>query len=159
MRYRRDSAVEGERLRATLPIGSVLSALLLGSVLLSATVAGASGVQSGSYVGEVGPGYKVTFEINASATAIDALVVSFDETCNGAPADVPPQFHFNTLAITDGRFSGASTDHFGKKVSDALRIKGTVQGSTVKGTVMSKSFIKSLGTCDETEPFSAQLKK
>jgi hypothetical protein len=144
MRYRRGGA----------------SALLLGAVLLAASAAGASGgVKSGSYVGEVGPGYKVTFDINASGTAIDTLVVSFDETCNGAPADIPPLFHFGTLSINGGSFSGASTDHFGKKVSDALRIKGTVHGDTVKGSVTSKSYIKSLGTCDETEPFSAQLKK
>lgn len=134
----------------------VIATLVLPST--GAALAGGS-ITSGSYKGAVGPGYPLTFTVSSSGPSINDLVVSFDETCNGAPADTPPKFHFKTLSVTDGKFSGASTDHFGKTASDALQIKGTISGDKASGTVSSKSFIKSLGSCSEVEPFNATLKK
>jgi hypothetical protein len=89
---------------------------------------------------------------------VEDLVVGFDETCNGAPADTAPLFHFKALAIGGGRFSGSSTDHFGKTVSDALRISGTFNGREATGKVSDLSKIKSLPSCTQTEPFTAKVK-
>lgn len=101
----------------------------------------------------------MNFSVNAASSSIDHLVLGFDETCNGAPANVAPLFHFKTLAITEGKFSGAATDHFGKTVSDALVVSGSFSDGKATGKVTSRSYIKSLGTCTQSEPFTASLKK
>jgi hypothetical protein len=141
--------------RATL-FAAVIAALALPST--GVALAGGS-ITSGSYKGEIGPGYPMTFKVSSSGSSIEDLVVAFDETCNGAPPNTPPKFHFTTLSVTDGKFSGASSGDFGTTFTDTLEIKGTVSDDKVSGTVTSKSWIKSLGSCTQTEPFSATPKK
>jgi len=117
-------------------------------------------IASGSYTGAVGPGYPLTFSVPFPASSVDDLVVSFDETCNGSPALTPPRFYFKkTLSINDDKFSGTSKIKFGTSGYDDLLLEGTFSKSGVSGTVKSTSFIKSLGTCTETENFTAALKK
>jgi len=136
-----------------------MAVLVVSSVLPLATAsAGTDKVTNGTYSGEVGPGYPMKFDVTSRSQVVD-LVVSFDETCNGAPPDVAPKFHYKTLAISEGTFSGATSLEFGTTASDDLAIKGTFSGDKVKGAVTSRSFIKSLGTCTEVEPFTAELKK
>ena len=96
----------------------------------AASAAGAKGpVKGAKYAGLVGPGYPLSFRISANGKNVDDLVVSFEETCSPGAGSVAPKFHFNTLTITHGTFSGSSTDHFGKTVSDALKINGTFDGA------------------------------
>jgi hypothetical protein len=132
----------------------VVAALALPSA--SSAFAGGSDV-SGSYKGDVGPGYPMTFKVSGSS--IDDLVVAFDETCNGAPPNTPPKFHFKTLSLSDGKFSGETAGDFGPDFTDTLEIKGSLSGGKSSGTVTSKSWIKSLGSCTQAEPFDATLKK
>jgi hypothetical protein len=115
-------------------------------------------VKRGHYSGTIGPGYPITFHVSSSGKAVTDLVVGFAETCNGAPSDTAPKFHFKTLTISKGKFSGNSTDHFGKTVSDALRISGTISGRKASGKVTDVSRIKSLPTCTQSEPFTAKVK-
>lgn len=136
---------------------AVLVSLACAAVVASA--AGAKGpVQDAKYSGLVGPGYRMSFRISANGQDVDNLVVSFLETCSPGAGSVAPKFHFGTLRITHGRFSGSSTDHFGETVSDVLRITGTFDGRKVTGTVTDKSHIKSLPNCSQTEPFTATAK-
>jgi len=114
-------------------------------------------VQDGKYVGLVGPGYPIHFQVSANGTVVNDLVVGFDETCNGAPALTAPLFDFKSLRIEAGRFSGSTTDHFGKTVSDALHITASFDGRNVTGKVADTSAIKSLKSCTQTEPFTAKL--
>jgi hypothetical protein len=113
-------------------------------------------VPDGTYTGAVGPGYPVTFRVSAHGAIITQLVVGFDETCNGAPASTAPLFDFKALDIKAGKFSGSSSDHFGKTVSEAVRITGSFDGDVASGKVADTSAIKSLGTCTQTEPFTAK---
>ena len=125
----------------------------------AASAAGAKGpVKGAKYAGLIGPGYPLSFRISANGQNVDDLVVSFEETCSPGAGSVAPKFHFNTLTITHGNFSGSSTDHFGKTVSDALKINGTFEGRKATGTVTDKSHIKSLPNCSQTEPFTATAK-
>ena len=148
--------------RSSLIIRRASVALLVAIVLAGSTlsVASASGhITSGAYSGEVGPGYPLTFNVPSSVSSVENLVVAFEQTCEAGAGDVAPNFHFKTLSITDDKFSGTSTDRFGKTASDGLLIEGTFKGDRVSGTVRSKSSIKSLGSCVQTEPFTATLKK
>jgi hypothetical protein len=124
----------------------------------SALPAGASSgeIKDGTYTGSTGPGYPLKFK--ATHTSVNDLVVSFEETCNGAGPDVAPLFHFKSLTIHDDKFDGTTADTFGSTASDDLHLRGTFDGSTVTGTITSVSTIKSLGSCTETEPFSAKWK-
>jgi hypothetical protein len=135
---------------------SLILALL--ALAVAPVLAIASTPKDGRYSGTVGPGYPIHFQISGTGKTVTDLVVAFDETCNGAPSDTPPQFHFNTLTISRGKFSGNSTDHFGKTVSDALRINGSIAGRKVTGKVTDVSKIKSLPACTQTESFTAKLK-
>ncbi len=134
---------------------------LAGSPGLSAAAGGGEGgghAKSGAYSGVVGPGYPISFRVAAKGAAVEELVVSFEETCNGAAGETAPKFHFKTLKITDGKFSGSSSDHFGPTASDALRINGSIDGGAASGKVTDTSKIKSLPTCTESEPFTAKAK-
>jgi hypothetical protein len=124
-----------------------------------ASAAGAVGpAKDAKYSGLVGPGYPMSFRVSANGQHVDDLVVSFEETCSPGAGSVAPKFDFSTLRITHRSFSGSSTDHFGKTVSDALRIKGTFNGRKASGTVTDQSHIKSLPNCSQTEPFTATAK-
>ena len=100
----------------------------------------------------------MSFRVSANGQDVDDLVVSFLETCSPGAGSVAPKFHFSMLRITHGAFSGSSTDHFGKTVSDALKINGKFDGRKATGTVTDKSHIKSLPNCSQTEPFTAAAK-
>lgn len=132
--------------------------VLASSPGFSAASGGDRHVKNGSYSGVVGPGYPISFRVVAKGTTVSDLVVAFDETCNGAPSDTPPTFHFKALKIKDGKFSGSSSDHFGPTVSDGLRISGSIDGDAVTGKVTDRSMIKSLPTCTQSEPFTAKAK-
>lgn len=139
----------------------LVSLLLAGLVLACGpSLALASGSpKDGRYSGEIGPGYPINFRVSANGTVISGLVLGFDETCQpGAPAEVAPLFHFKTLKIKAGKFSGSSVDHFSKTATDALRISGNLSGRKATGKVTSSSTIKSLGSCTQSEPFTATAK-
>lgn len=128
----------------------------LGCAAATASAASSEGpVKGARYSGLVGPGYKMKFRVSANGQDVDGLVVSFLETCSPGAGSVAPRFHFNTLKIEHAKFSGTSTDHFGKTVSDTLKISGTFDGGKAAGKVTDKSRIKSLPNCSQTEPFTA----
>jgi hypothetical protein len=120
--------------------------------------AGGGPVRDGHYAGLVGPGYPISFRISAQGTTVEDLVVGFDETCNGAPALTAPLFHFKALEISAGKFSGSSTDSFGKTASDVLHISASFSGRKASGKVSDLSKIKSLKSCTQSEPFTAKVK-
>jgi hypothetical protein len=129
------------------------SALLLG---VSGAGAAAGGpVKNGRYKGEVGPGWPISFRVSADGTKVEQLVAAFDAGCNGGASTEAPKFHFSSLEIRDGRFSGHTSDSFGTKVSDVLHISGSFAGRTVTGKISDTSNIASLPSCTETSPFTA----
>jgi len=134
----------------------VLAVLALASVAVPAIASG--GVRDGHYSGFVGPGYPIHFQVSSNGTVVKDLVVAFEATCSPGASQTAPLFHFKTLEVKDGKFSGASTDHFGTTVSDALRISGSFSGAKATGKVSDRSSIKSLPSCTQTEPFTAKLK-
>jgi hypothetical protein len=144
-----------KRTRSIFVIAAVVALVVVPAL---AAAAGGGPVKGGRYSGLVGPGYPISFRISAQGSAVEDLVVGFDETCNGAPAETAPLFHFKTLAISGGKFSGSSTDHFGKTVSDALHISGSFSGRVANGKVSDLSKIKSLPNCTQSEPFTAKVK-
>jgi len=123
-----------------------------------ALAAGGGPVKNAKYSGSVGPGYPMTFKVSASGKTVDDLVVAFEETCSPGAGSVAPKFHYGTLAITGGKFSGTSTDQFGKTVSDRLHISGSFSGRDASGKVTDLAKIKSLPNCTQTEPFTAKVK-
>lgn len=74
-------------------------------------------VRNGRYEGVVGPGWPISFHVSADGTKVEQLVAAFDAGCNGGAPTVAPKFHFSSLEIRDGRFSGRTSDSFGTKVS------------------------------------------
>ncbi|MGO9322779.1 MAG: hypothetical protein ACLQBY_18525 [Solirubrobacteraceae bacterium] len=118
----------------------------------------AGSVRDGHYSGFVGPGYPISFQVTSNGTIVKSLVVAFEATCSPGAGQTAPLFHFKTLAVKDGKFSGASTDHFGNTVSDALRISGSLSGAKATGKVTDTSNIKSLPSCTQSEPFTAKVK-
>jgi hypothetical protein len=107
------------------------------------------------YSGTIGPGYPITFRVSANGNAVDNLVLNFEETCQPGAGNTAPTFHFGTLPIRSGQFSGSAVNHYGSTVSDSLRITGTFFGRTVVGQVTDLAHIKSLPNCTETSPFTA----
>jgi hypothetical protein len=133
--------------------------VLLACAAATASAAGSKPpVKGAKYSGLVGPGYRMSFRVSANGQHVDHLVVAFEETCSPGAGSVAPKFHFNTLKIKHDKFSGSSTDHFGKTESDVLGIKGTFDGRKATGSVTDKSHIKSLPNCSQTEPFTAMDK-
>lgn len=145
-------------MRATRLLIPALAVTVLVVVPVLAIAAGGGAVKGARYSGTVGPGYPMSFKVSANGAEVTDLVVAFEETCNGAAGSIPPKFHFGTLAIRSGRFSGRDTDHFGSKVSDGLHITGSFRGRKATGKVSDTSKIKSLPTCTQTEPFTAKAK-
>ncbi len=138
---------------AKLALLVVCAALLVGVSGAGAT--GGGPVKNGRYAGEVGPGWPISFRVSADGTKVEQLVAAFDAGCNGGAPTVAPKFHFGSLEIRDGRFSGRTSDSFGTKVSDVLHISGTFAGHTVTGKISDTSNIASLPSCTETSPFTA----
>jgi hypothetical protein len=123
-------------------------------------VAQASSAPKGNaqYSGTSGPGYPLTFQISSDGTAVDNLVVAFEETCNGSAGNVAPKFDFKTLAITNGEFSGTTIEAYNAKNSDTLHISGSFNGGVATGQVSDTSRIFSLPTCTEVSSFQATPK-
>lgn len=128
------------------------------ALLLGVSGAGAADnhpVKNGHYKGVVGPGWAISFHVSANGTKVEQLVAAFDVGCNGGASTEAAKFHFGSLAIRDGHFSGRSTDAFGKKVSEVVHISGSFAGRSATGKVSDTSNIASLPSCTETSPFTA----
>ncbi len=128
-----------------------------GSVKYSAQLAGGQ-AGGATYSGTSGPGYPLHFRVSANGESVDGLVVSYLETCTPGAGNTAPQFHFGTLAIRAGRFSGSAVDHFGSTVTETLRINGSFFGRTATGTVSDTAVIASLQPCTQTSPFTAKAR-
>jgi len=131
--------------------------MLVGAPVIAIAASGGP-VKGGKYKGSIGPGYPMSFKVSTNGKAVDHLVVAFLETCSPGAGSVAPKFHFDTLAIQARKFSGTSTDHFGKTVSDRLHISGAFSGREASGNVTDLSKIKSLPNCTQKEPFTATAK-
>jgi hypothetical protein len=128
-----------------------------GKVTFSAQ-AGGGQVDHAKYSGVIGPGYPINFRVSADGTAVDGLVLGYDVTSCGAPANTAPTYHFKTLQIMSGSFMGTSTDHFGVGDSALLRVSGTFFGRVATGHVTATQRITGLPTCTESEDFTAKAK-
>jgi hypothetical protein len=128
-----------------------------GKVTFSAR-AGGGQVDHAQYSGVIGPGYPITFRVSANGNAVDTLVLAYDVTGCAAPGNTAPKYHFKTLQIKSGSFTGSSTDHFGPGDSALLRISGTFFGRVATGHVTASQRITSLPTCTESEDFTANAK-
>jgi hypothetical protein len=137
------------------------SALAVTVVALAVTPALASGggpVKGARYTGSSGPGYPLSFKVSANGKAVDDLVVAYESSCQPGAGSIAPKFDFGTLAITHGKFSGTSTDKFGKTVSDKVHISGSFSGREASGSVSDLAHIKSLPNCTDRSPFTAKAK-
>ncbi len=110
------------------------------------------------YSGAIGPGYPINFRVSANGTAVDGLVLHYDVTSCGAPGNTAPTYHFKTLEIKSGSFTGTSTDHFGTGDSALIRINGTFFGRVAAGKVTATQRITGVPTCTESEDFTAKAK-
>jgi hypothetical protein len=135
----------------------VLLALLALSALPVLALA-AGRVKDGSYSGSVGPGYPLSFKVTGQGTEVEDLVLGLIASCNGAPPDVAPLFHFGPLKLKDDKFSGSTSRAFGSTATDDVHISGTFGGEDVSGKVTVDQSIKSLGSCSEPDTFKAKLK-
>jgi hypothetical protein len=126
-----------------------------GAVKFSAEAAG--GEPGGArFAGSSGGGYPLSFRVSADGKSVLGLTAAYDETCNGAPGNTAPTFHFKTLAIKSGSFSGTASIGLGSTVSQSLKISGSFFGDTASGTVTDTSHIKSLPDCSQSAPFTAK---
>jgi hypothetical protein len=131
---------------------------LLAFAALPVLALAAEPAKDGSYSGSVGPGYPLSFKVAAHGTEVEDLVLGLDASCNGAPADVAPLYHFGTLKIKDDKLSGSTSRAFGPTVTDAVRISATFSGDHLSGKVTVDQSITSLGSCTEADTLTAKLK-
>lgn len=110
------------------------------------------------YSGTVGPGFPISFRVSSNGKDVDNLAVAFNETCTPGASTVAPVFHFGTLPIKSGTFSGTLHTGAGSTVSQTLHITGTFFGRTAAGQVSDAVRITSLPSCTETLSFTAQAK-
>jgi hypothetical protein len=131
---------------------------LVAATMLTATTAVASGggPRDAKYTGETGPGYPMHFDVIDNGSQVSKLVVAFEATCDPGAGDVAPEYHFESLTIHDGSFSGATNRAFGSTVSDFLRIDGKFKDNRFTGDVTDTQRITSLPTCTQSEPFTAK---
>jgi hypothetical protein len=117
-----------------------------------------SGPKAGAeYSGSIGPGYPIHFKVSGNGKTIHALSVHFEATCLPGAGSVAPAFPFNTLAIKHGEFAGdSSLNTPGSSMS--IRLEGSFDGTKATGKVIGRESIKSLGSCKQTEPFTAHVK-
>jgi hypothetical protein len=151
----RGSKVSGSFTARSIGGASGSRACSSGSVKYSAQLAGGQ-ARATTYRGISGPGYPLHFRVSANGKSVDGLVVSYLETCTPGAGNTAPQFHFGTLAIRAGRFSGSAVDHFGSTVTDRVRINGSFFGRTATGTISDTAVITSLQPCTQTSPFTAK---
>ncbi len=138
-----------------------LPALVLTVLALagSSSLALASGTaRDGEYSGFVGPGYPISFRVEANGTLVKNLDVSIEATCQPGAGDVAPTYHFGEARIEHDKFSGSASRGFGTSVSDAVHISATLSDGKATGEVSDREAITSLPTCTDTEPFTAKLK-
>jgi hypothetical protein len=130
-----------------------------GKVTFSARPGGGE-VHHAKYSGAIGPGYPINFRVSANGKAVVGLVLHYElTTCPGGGAgNKAGAFHFKTLKIKSGSFTGASTDHFGSGDSFMLRISGTFFGRVATGHVTGTQRITGVPTCTESEDFTAKAK-
>ncbi len=160
-------AVEREREPALSIVRGMIPSLLnrraIASIAALAIAAPAvaiaeSGPKAGSaYSGSIGPGYPIHFKVSRSGKTIDDLSVHFEATCLPGAGDVAPAFPFTTLAIKHGAFVGdSSITTAGSSMS--IRLEGSFKSAEATGKVIGRESIKSLGSCEQTEPFTAHVK-
>jgi hypothetical protein len=137
---------------------SALAVTVVALAVTPALAAGGGPVKGARYTGSSGPGYPMSFRVSADGKAVDDLVVAYESTCQPGAGDVAPKFHFPTLAITHGKFSGTSTDNFGKGESDKVHISGSFSGRDASGPVTDLAHIKSLPNCTDHSGFTAKAK-
>jgi hypothetical protein len=77
--------------------------------------------------------------------------------CPGA-GNTAPAYHFKTLAIRSGSFTGTSTDHFGSSDTATIRINGTFFGRAATGSVGGTQRISGVPPCNQSENFTAKAK-
>jgi hypothetical protein len=128
-----------------------------GKVTFSAR-AGGGQVDHAKYSGVIGPGYPIAFRVSANGNAVDTLVLAYDVTSCAGPGNTAPKYHFKTLQIKSGSFTGSATDHFGPGDSALVRISGTFFGRVATGHVTASQRITGVPTCTESEDFTANAK-
>lgn len=143
--------------RSRVVLGSVAALACAAAPALAATIAGAGPERGATYAGSIGPGYPISFKVSPSGTTIEDLKVHFEATCNPGAGSTAPRFPFSTLAIKDGKFAGDS-DLGGGGVETSIRLEGSFDGRKASGKVVAHQSIKSLGSCSQTEPFTADVK-
>ena len=145
--------------RSRVVLGSVAALACAATPALAATIAAAGPERGATYAGSIGPGYPISFKVSPNGTAVEDLKLHFEADCNPGAGSVAPRFLFSTLAIKDGKFAGDS--HLGTaggSVDTSIRLEGSFAGKTATGKVIAHQSIKSLGSCSQTEPFTATVK-
>ena len=144
---------------------SLLSRAVIGSIAALAcvavpatAVAGSEAKGGSTYSGLIGPGYAIHFKVSRNGKTIDDLSVHFEATCLPGAGDVAPAFPFGTLEIKDGKFAGDSSITSGAGTSMSIRLEGDFHGTEATGKVVGRESIKSLGSCTQTESFTARVK-
>lgn len=137
-------------------IGSI--AALACAAVPATAIAGSEAKPGLTYSGSIGPGYPIHFKVSRNGKTIDDLSVHFEATCLPGAGDVAPAFPFGTLTIKDGKFAGDSSITGGSGTSMSIRLEGDFDGTKATGKVVGRESIKSLGSCTQTEPFTARAK-
>jgi hypothetical protein len=138
-----------------------LPALLVSLLALAggSSLAFASGtVRDGEYSGSIGPGYPISFRVEADGRVVKNLDVAIEATCQPGAGDVAPVYHFGEVRIERDKFSGSTSRQFGTTVSDVVHISASLSDGKATGEVSDRASITSLPTCTETEPFTAEVK-
>jgi hypothetical protein len=131
-----------------------------GKVTFTARASGGQ-VHGTKYSGTIPPGFPINFRVSANGTAVDGLVVAFEDTAclgGGAGPGPAPKFHFKTLQIKSGSFSGTVTRHFGSGASDLVRVSGTFFGRVAAGQVSDTQRITGVLTCTDTGDFTVKAR-
>ena len=131
---------------------------VLGLAVAAPAVGAASGgpVKGATYKGLVGPGYPISFRVSSDGRSVESLAAGSEPECLPGPTTAPI-YHFPTMAIKQGSFSG-KTSKTAPKQSDVLEITGHFTGKTVSGKLTEKLKIKSIPGCTNTQTFTATAK-
>jgi hypothetical protein len=118
----------------------------------------AGSVRDGHYSGFVGPGYPISFRVEADGTVVKNLDVAIEATCQPGASEVAPVYHFGEVRIERDKFNGSTSRHLGTTVSDVVHISASLSDGKATGEVSDRASITSLPTCTQTEPFTAKVK-
>jgi hypothetical protein len=113
-------------------------------------------VKGAKYKGAVGPGYPLSFHVSANGRSVESLAAGIESTCVPGPPTAPV-YHFPTMAIKSGSFSGEISKTAAKQ-AEVFEITGHFTGKTVSGKLVEKLKIKSLHTCLTTLDYTATAK-